>query len=53
MLDALHQHLLGIDAMKIGMVEKPTNNPLVLMKTIIGGTRIVDMLTGAMLPRIC
>jgi len=52
-LDALHQHSLGKDAVKIGTVEKTKNNPLVLMKTIIGGTRIVDMLTGEMLPRIC
>ena len=53
LLDALHQHSLGKDAIKIGTVEKAMNNPLVLMKTIIGGTRIVDMLTGEMLPRIC
>jgi len=53
LLDALHQHSLGKDAVKIGTVEKSMNNPLVLMKTIIGGTRIVDMLTGEMLPRIC
>jgi hydrogenase expression/formation protein HypE len=25
----------------------------VLMKTAIGGTRLVDMLAGEMLPRIC
>ena len=53
LLDALHQHPLGKNAMKIGAVEKAKDNPLVLMKTIVGGTRIVDMLTGEMLPRIC
>ena len=53
MLDALHQHSLGKEAIKIGQVEKVSNNPFVLMTTIIGGTRIVDMLTGEMLPRIC
>jgi hydrogenase expression/formation protein HypE len=52
-LGALRQHSLGKDAIKIGRVEKAVNNPLVLMKTIVGGTRIVDMLTGEMLPRIC
>jgi hydrogenase expression/formation protein HypE len=25
----------------------------VLMKTLIGGTRIIDMLSGEQLPRIC
>jgi len=53
MLDALRQHSLGRDAVKIGRVEKVSNNPFVLMTTIIGGTRIVDVLTGEMLPRIC
>jgi hydrogenase expression/formation protein HypE len=53
LLDTLHQHSLGKNAMIIGAVEKAENNPLVLMKTIVGGTRIVDMLTGEMLPRIC
>jgi len=53
MLDALRQHPLGRDAVKIGRVEKASNNPFVLMTTIIGGTRIVDVLTGEMLPRIC
>lgn len=53
LLDALHQHPLGKDAVIIGTVERAAKNPIVLMKTIIGGTRIVDMLTGEMLPRIC
>jgi hydrogenase expression/formation protein HypE len=52
-LNALHSHPLGNDAEKIGIVEEAENNPIVLMKTLIGGTRIVDMLTGEMLPRIC
>ncbi len=53
LLDALNQHPLGKDAVIIGAVERAAKNPIVLMKTIIGGTRIVDMLTGEMLPRIC
>ena len=53
LLEALHQHTLGKDAAKIGTVERAMDNPLLLMKTIVGGTRIVDMLTGEMLPRIC
>jgi hydrogenase expression/formation protein HypE len=53
-LNTLHTHPLGEKAVKIGIVDKAeNNNPIVLMKTLIGGTRIVDMLTGEMLPRIC
>ena len=53
LLDSLHRHPYGKNATVIGHVEKAEGTPLVLMKTRIGGTRIVDMLTGAMLPRIC
>jgi len=51
-LKTLHHHPLGKNAEKIGVVKKePTKR--VLLKTLIGGTRIVDMLAGEMLPRIC
>ena len=51
-LAALKNHPLGKDAVKIGTVANTDNNsPVVLMKTVIGGTRVVDMLTGAMLPQ--
>jgi hydrogenase expression/formation protein HypE len=53
LLETLLKHPLGKEAAKIGSVESKRNNPLVLMKTVVGGTRIVDMLTGEMLPRIC
>ncbi len=53
-LDALHAHPLGRDAVWIGQVEAQAwNTPRVSMGTLIGGTRIVDMLSGEMLPRIC
>jgi len=52
-LHALHSHPLGRDAVVIGRIQPPNGTPRVTMKTIIGGTRIVDMLTGEMLPRIC
>lgn len=51
-LQFLHQHPLGKDAAIIGHVKKDPA-ARVLLKTIIGGTRIVDMLAGEMLPRIC
>jgi hydrogenase expression/formation protein HypE len=50
---ALKGHPLGKDAVIIGQVMQPIGTPRVTMKTVIGGTRIVDMLTGEMLPRIC
>lgn len=51
-LTALHSHPLGQGAAVIGHVKEdpPT---LVLLKTEFGGTRIVDMLIGDPLPRIC
>ncbi|MQA85701.1 MAG: hydrogenase expression/formation protein HypE [Streptosporangiales bacterium] len=51
-LDALRSHPLGEGAAIIGHVkdDPPT---LVLLKTEFGGTRIVDVLIGDPLPRIC
>ncbi|MGH2708667.1 MAG: AIR synthase-related protein, partial [Actinomycetota bacterium] len=51
-LQALRSHPLGTGAAIIGKVKEdpPT---LVLLKTDFGGTRIVDMLIGDPLPRIC
>lgn len=51
-LDYLHQQTLGKDAALIGYVKKD-HAGRVLLKTLIGGTRIVDMLAGELLPRIC
>jgi hydrogenase expression/formation protein HypE len=52
-LKALRFHPLSKGAVIIGQVIQSTGTPRVIMKTTIGGTRIVDMLTGEMLPRIC
>jgi hydrogenase expression/formation protein HypE len=51
-LKALRAHPLGKDATVIGGVvnEHPG---FVMMKTRVGGTRVVDMLSGEQLPRIC
>ena len=51
-LAAMRSHPLGEGAAIIGTVkdDPPT---LVLLKTEFGGTRIVDMLIGDPLPRIC
>lgn len=51
-LHAMRGHPLGRDAAIIG--EVTGNHPgLVLMRTRVGGTRVVDMLSGEQLPRIC
>jgi hydrogenase expression/formation protein HypE len=51
-LKAMCAHPLGKDAMLIG--EVVANHPgTVIMKTRIGGSRVVDMLSGEQLPRIC
>ena len=51
-LGAIKEDVLGKDAAIIG--EVVSNHPKqVIMQTRIGGTRIVDMLTGEQLPRIC
>lgn len=51
-LQAMKAHPLGCDAAIIG--EVTADNPsLVLMKSRVGGTRVVDMLSGEQLPRIC
>ncbi|WP_373499186.1 hydrogenase expression/formation protein HypE [Desulfococcus sp.] len=51
-LALMHADPLGKDACIIGEVVSAGPAPVV-METRIGGTRIVDMLTGEQLPRIC
>ena len=51
-LSAMRAHPLGKNAAAIGTVTEE-HRGLVFMKTRIGGTRIVDMLSGEQLPRIC
>jgi hydrogenase expression/formation protein HypE len=51
-LAALRAHPLGVRACKIGRVTH-ANDGTVWVRTAIGGTRVVDMLPGDQLPRIC
>jgi hydrogenase expression/formation protein HypE len=48
----MHTHPLGQSAAVIGDItdEHPG---IVVMKTRVGGSRVVDMLAGEQLPRIC
>lgn len=52
LLAAMHRHPLGAGAANIGVVaeERPG---MVTMRTVFGTSRIVDMLAGDQLPRIC
>jgi hydrogenase expression/formation protein HypE len=51
-LESLHAHPLGGRAGIVGVIaEEPAG--LVLLETSLGGRRIVDMLVGDPLPRIC
>jgi hydrogenase expression/formation protein HypE len=51
-LSALQAHPLGVSAALVGEVRADPPG-LVLLETAFGGTRVVDMLAGDPLPRIC
>jgi hydrogenase expression/formation protein HypE len=51
-LAAMRAHPLGADAAVIGRIAAEPER-IVLLETSFGGTRIVDMLVGDPLPRIC
>jgi hydrogenase expression/formation protein HypE len=52
LVETMRRHSLGKEAGIIGMVTEK-NVGLVTMRTTLGTTRIVDMLAGDQLPRIC
>lgn len=51
-LAAMREHPLGQEAAEIGVVEAEPERT-VLLETEIGGVRVLDMLAGDPLPRIC
>jgi hydrogenase expression/formation protein HypE len=51
-LEALRRQALGSEAAIVGEI-RPEPSGLVLLETSLGGSRIVDMLVGDPLPRIC
>ena len=51
-LAALRSHPLGVAAAVIGMVGADPPG-MVILETAFGGSRVVDMLAGDPLPRIC
>jgi hydrogenase expression/formation protein HypE len=52
LIEIMRDHQLGKESCIIGEVQKAPAG-MVLLKTSIGGTRIVEMLSGDQLPRIC
>ena len=52
LLRVMRSHPLGAEAKMIGTVTRK-NSGLVTMRTPLGTTRVVDMLAGDQLPRIC
>jgi hydrogenase expression/formation protein HypE len=52
LVKTMRKHPLGKEACIIGEVRESPSG-MVLLRTPIGGTRIVDMLSGDQLPRIC
>src|SRR5438067_2920500 len=52
LLQVLRLNSLSRDAAVIGEVVNE-HSGLIMMKTRVGGTRVVDMLSGEQLPRIC
>ncbi|MCM8800871.1 MAG: hydrogenase expression/formation protein HypE [Candidatus Omnitrophica bacterium] len=52
-LRVMQRHPLGRNASIIGRVTKKSKHPKVLIRTRIGSLRILDMLSGEQLPRIC
>lgn len=55
LIEKMREHPYGKKAAIIGEVidRGPKTGGMVLLRTNIGGTRIIDMLTGEQLPRIC
>jgi hydrogenase expression/formation protein HypE len=51
-LDAMRENPLGVDAVEIGEVVESHPGTLSL-RTALGGSRIVEMMSGEQLPRIC
>ena len=52
LISAMHDHPLGQNAAIIGEIVDE-HRGMVIMRSIIGGDRVVTMLAGEQLPRIC
>ena len=52
LVNAMRKNPVAREACIIGEVQKKPKG-MILLKTVIGGTRMIDMLSGDQLPRIC
>jgi hydrogenase expression/formation protein HypE len=52
-LNALHRHPLGKQARRIGEVKAVHPQGAVTLQTAMGISRVLDLLSGEQLPRIC
>ena len=53
LLEILRSHPAGREATVIGIVVKNTEKPLVVLKSPYGTSRVLENLSGELLPRIC
>lgn len=53
LLHVMKKHKYGKEASIIGRVVDNSDEPMVILKTVGSGNRILDMLSGEPLPRIC
>ncbi len=53
LLEVMRAHPVGREATMIGEVVENSGGGRVVLKSRIGGTRVVDMISGDQLPRIC
>jgi hydrogenase expression/formation protein HypE len=51
-VERMHCHLLGTEAAVIGRVTEE-HPKMVVMRTRVGGSRVIDLHSGELLPRIC
>jgi hydrogenase expression/formation protein HypE len=52
-LRILHAHAVAEHAAVVGRVSEGAGHGRVTLRSRIGGTRLIDMLSGEQLPRIC
>lgn len=52
LLNVMRKHPYGVHAAILGEIQESPEG-MVLLETAVGGTRIIDMLQGEQLPRIC
>lgn len=52
-LAVMRRHAISAGAVRIGSAHETVDGPIVVGKNAFGATRVIDMLSGEQLPRIC